>query len=239
MNAPMMRFIFRGPALLCALTALLLSACALTPRVPAQQPLGMGVFDQQPAQSPQARLHGGPDARLAVMLTRNTIANTRYIRERRIDYEDKWTGNAWMQPYGVLLDPSFPLAWVANSLKRQFGTVKLVSTLAEFREGDFDGLALVDIFYEPYGKGIPDTTSRVTVAFYDTQVRYVGVAASREYKADTGLCCWSYADVVPYSRKQHRPLTDALAEFDANLLSVVDRSGVAQSASGKRSTVQK
>ncbi|VVE66956.1 hypothetical protein PCA31118_02417 [Pandoraea captiosa] len=229
----------RTSVLSCALAALLLSGCSFAPRLPAQQPLGSGIFDQKPEQSPQAKLRGGPNARLAVMLTRNTVANTRYILERRVDYEINGTGNSWSQPYGVLLDASFPLSWVANSLKKQFGTVKQISTLAELRSGSFDGLALVDILYEPYAKGISETTSRVTVTFYDAQGRYVGVAGSREYKVDSGFCCWTYAEVIALTRKQQRPLIDALSEFDANLPSVVDRSASPDRTAGKQSVSAK
>lgn len=183
-----------------------------------------GITDKPTVQSPQTKLRGGPDARLAVLLSSNTIANTQYLRERQTAFDEKFDGNAWSAPYQLVLDPGFSLAWIAHSLRQRFGTVMLVPDANAAINGRFDGIAVVDVFFEPYDKGIPESTAHVTVAFYDAQFRYIGAAGGKEYKAATGFCCWAYSEVVALARTHQKTIANALQDFDTRLPYLVETS---------------
>lgn len=206
------------PILCLAITALILGGCASDPRLGPQQPLTAGIIDSPVGQSPLAKIPSGPDAKLAVILTQNTIANTQTLRQRRNQFDADWADNEWMRGYGLMLDPSFALRAVAHSLKVHFGSVELVNGPAAITPDGFNAVALVDIYYEPLGRNIPETTARVTVSFYDAQLRYIAAAGSKEFKLSKDYsCCWSQAEADAFDRKMFQPIISALAEFEGNL----------------------
>lgn len=210
-------------AIVCVLT-LILSACGSTSKIPQQQPITSGIFEKQPPQSPLAKVIGGPKANLAVLLTKNTIENTRYVLYRFDVHNKEFADKEWTRAYGEILDPAYPLSSIANSLKKKFGNVYLLENIEQFNKASFDTLALVDIYYEPLNySGIETTTARVSVAFYDRELQYIGAAGSQEYKsAPETMCCWTLQGTVDSARAGFQPLAQALKELDTKLNELVE-----------------
>jgi hypothetical protein len=210
-------------AILGALT-LILSACGSTSKIPPQQPITSGIFEKQPSQSPLVKVVGGPKAKLAVLLTKNTAENTRYILYRFDVHNKEYSDKEWTRAYGETLDPVYPLSSIANSLKKKFGNVYLLDNIDQFNKESFDTLALVDTYYEPLNySGIDYTTARVSVTFYDNQLRYIGTAGSQEYKSKPeSFCCWTLQETVDSARAGFQPLEQALKELNTKLNELVE-----------------
>lgn len=240
MTADRMRRLPGALMRLCALScALLLAACAGAPPIPPQKDAAAGIFPGERPKSPLAKVPAGPDVKAVAVLSENTLANAAWKRKihdnARAMAQGKRFGDATIASAGAeLFDPDYPLAWVAASLKRYFGSVEQVS-LAQLPQASGDVLAIVDVYAYP----ADDSVARIKVAFFDRELRHIADASGENAQhfnmwARTG----GATAIAEGYRRENEVLMRALRKFDASLAQQVS-GPPAQAAGGYDACLQR
>lgn len=177
-------------------------------------------------QSNLVKVPGGPSSRLGVILSKNTIANTDYLFKRYDIYKKEFGDTPYLDPIGLLVEPKFAIYTLASHLKNKFGSVDVVGDTQDFKAGSFDVLAVVDIYYEPKSPGlfatIEDTTARVTLSFFDRDVRYIASAGGETMVTrNSPSCCAGHYEFVQDTKRHHSALLKALRKVHDDLDMIV------------------
>ncbi|WP_141710888.1 hypothetical protein [Paraburkholderia nodosa] len=196
---------------------ILVQACA-GPPVPPQVSMDDGVIPTQKPQSRAKKVLNGPNARLAVILSKNSIANVRYLRDYKKFCEDG-EGNPILKDSlrkscAEKSDPSYFVRWITKSLTSNFGEVMFYENVSQAKNSKPDDFAVVNIFYDPWG----DTeVADIKIEFFDHNFSYVATAQGA---ANVPSDRWSGSNASDYIRidKRHAQIrTAALMELDRSL----------------------
>ncbi|AUL15633.1 hypothetical protein B7P02_12330 [Bordetella bronchiseptica] len=225
---------------LCLLACvLMLTACGSVPPIPPQKDAAVGIFPGERPKSPLAKVPAGPEVKAVAVLSENTLANTAWKRKihdnaRAMARGDRF-GNAVIASAGAeLFDPDYPLAWVAASLKRYFGSVEQVP-IAQLPQASGDVLAIVDIYAYP----ADDSVARIKVSFFDSELRHIADASGEDAQYFNKWARTGGATAIAEGyRRENEVLMRALRKFDSSLAQQVS-GPPAQAAGGYDACLQR
>lgn len=196
---------------------LALAGCA-TP-LPPQVAITDGIFTDPPKKSESSKVLGGADKKLLIVLSKNTMANVDFLRERQIARKAEFLSNAVIDSHIEVLDPEFPMKAIASSLRSRFGKVQVVAAQNVTQQQDFDSLVIVDFLFRTIDWGVDDVTANVRTVFYDNSFARVGeVGVNKNVRVRHGISSPPGGELF---RMNHAVLVDALNEWDRALSQLV------------------
>lgn len=161
-----------------------LISCSGLPVTPAKYlPLTTGIIPEGREHSSLNTITGGADKNLAIILSQNSKNSINYlisVKKDSLARAEKYSASKDSFLYSAEVnDPEFFTKYIMKSLKRKFERVTLLQNISEFKQENYAGLAIVDI-YRKNDSNVFQTiiTSNVLTAFYDVDLKYVNTVGS-------------------------------------------------------------
>jgi hypothetical protein len=200
---------------------LLLQACVTPPSIPPQVGMDDGIVSAQRIPAKATKVLNGKNVRLAVVLSRNTISNIKYLQEsnKSLDAQYLVKDNIYLS-LKEKTDPQYIINWVDKSLNANFGEVRFYDSVQQAKDSHPDVFAIVDVYYNPWPQHVEFIESTIKIEFFDRNFHYITLAqGSSKTKADF----WegSGTAVIERDKRQAHVRTDALMSFDASLSKIL------------------
>jgi hypothetical protein len=200
---------------------LLLQACVIPNPPPKQVSMDDGIIQAEKISSKATKVLNGRDVHLAVILSKNTVNNIKYLVDanKSIDV-DYWDGEAGFSSLREKTNPQYIIRWMDKSLTANFGDVRFYESEKQARDSHPDVFAILDIFYNPRPQNVDFIESTIKIEFYDRDFRYISLAQG---SGKTKAVFWvgSEAAGVARDRRQAHVRTEALMAMDRSLSKIL------------------
>ena len=183
-----------------------------------------GLFRRKEKTTPVAtKVLNGKNVRLAVVLSKNTINNIKYLQGYK-QFCEGGEGNPILQPRmrkacAEAADPDYFIQWITRSMTSNFGEVKFYDSQDQAKNATPDVFAIVNIFYDPRGSDYD--VADVKIKFFDRNFDYVAAAqGTGKIPADH----WGAVTVsgnVAISKQHAQVRTTALLSMDQSLSTIL------------------
>jgi hypothetical protein len=171
---------------------------------------------------------------VGVLYSENTINTVEYLEQyhsvalkgARNDALDPRISSAFINSS----DPKFALAWLKNSLQKQFSSVTVYDNLDALVQAHPDVVVMLDTHSRLVTKRNSQFEARFLAKFYDSNLQYIGKAEGSRTQQMPSV--WVHGKAAPQIAAQINQQTElqmnALKQFDASLKALVSSSHVAQ-----------
>ena len=176
---------------------------------------------QTHVQSRALKVLNGKSVRLAVILSKNTVSNIKFLQNENKHFESDLFHSSTSKALAEETNPNYLIQWIAKSLVVNFGEVRFYSDPNLAKSSKPDEFAVVNIYYDPLGANSEYSQVDIKIEFFDRNFSYVATATgSGKIKADH----WGSPSDVEFTkiRKQEAHVrTDALMALDGSLSKIL------------------
>ncbi|HEX8594510.1 MAG TPA: ATPase [Pseudomonas sp.] len=170
---------------------------------------------------------------VGVLYSENTVSNLAYLEQyHSVALKGAQSGVLDARISGAFVsssDPQLALAWLKNSLNREFASVTVYNTLDELVQAGPDVAVMLDTYNQLVSKRNTQVQARYVARFYDAKLQYIGKAEG--YGASQMDSVWVHgkavADIAAQVDQQRVLQVNALKQFDASLKALVTSGQVA------------